>query len=358
MKVLSAPEKVTLNITNRCNLHCLYCAVSSTKNDPGDLSLEEWKKVIDELARIKVFNLIISGGEPFIRPDFYKILKHILKYHFRLSINTNGTLLDEEVLSLLAQSRRLDNIQVSLDGPNSTVHDYIRGDGTFEMLMETIRILRRWKVPFSFFVVVCRNNKDYLRKIVRLSKKLKASQITFSPLVPQGSALSHLDDLFLSFEEQKKVEEKLRQLKKGHPRLVGGSLMQGIEMMDQISKIDVLKRSPGDMNRITSCGGSVSECSIRPEGWVIPCDRLWDYKVGNIKEETFHSIWLHSNGFDHFRKRYSRSIDSFKECQDCFYTNVCRGGCPAIPYNLGMGIDGWDPLSCYRVFKGEMESYG
>jgi SynChlorMet cassette radical SAM/SPASM protein ScmE len=357
MKVFSAPQKITLNVTNKCNLDCLYCAVSSTKNFQGDLSLEEWKKVIDELAGIKVFNVLISGGEPFCRPDLLEIIKHTLNYHFRISINTNGTLLDEAVLSILSGSNRLSNIQVSLDGPDSEVHDFIRGRGTFEKIIRGVDLLRRWNMPFSFFVVICKNNKNHLKRIVRLSKELGASVITFCYLLPQGSALSHLDDLFLSFAEQREVEAELKGLKKKYPRLVGGSVMQGIKQMEKISQFDVSRDPQKNTNKITSCGGSVVECSIRPDGWVIPCDRLWDYKVGNVREEGFQSIWLQSEGFRKFRERYQRTIDSISECKNCAYTGICRGGCPAIPYNMGKGIDGWDPLSCYMVFTGKKKSY-
>jgi SynChlorMet cassette radical SAM/SPASM protein ScmE len=357
MEIPSAPQKVTLNITNRCNLNCLYCAVSSTKNAPGDLSLEAWKEVVDELARIKVFHLLISGGEPFIRADLSELLDHILKYHFRVSINTNGTLFDSRTLSQVCRSGRLDQIQVSLDGSDSQTHDRIRGKGSFERTMRGIETLRRWKAPFSFFVVVCRNNKDSLGEIARLSDKLGASQISFSSLLPQGSALSHLHDLFLLFDERKEVEAELKELKKRYPRLIGGSLTKTIERMHEVSRVEIPEHKSTKAHKITSCGGSVSECSIRPDGWVIPCDRLWDYRVGNIKEESFESIWLHSRGFKKFRERYARTMDSFPECRDCVYTFLCRGGCPAIPYNMGRGIEGWDPLSCYKVFTGEMESY-
>jgi len=357
MKILSAPQKVTLNITNKCNLECLHCGVSGTKNKPGDLSLEEWKKVVDELARIKVFQLLISGGEPFMRADLSEILAHILRYHFRVSINTNGTLFDDEAMSQISGSGRLDHVQISLDGHDSQTHDRIRGKGSFERTMRGVEAFRRWKAPFSFFVVVSRNNKDSLQEIVRLSERLGASQITFSSLLPQGSALSHLHDLFLLFDERKEVEAELKELKKRYPRLVGGSLIKTIERMSEVSRIDIPNHKSTKAHKITSCGGSVSECSIRPDGWVIPCDRLWDYKVGNVREEGFESIWLHSLGFKKFRERYARRMDSFPECRDCDYTFLCRGGCPAIPYYMGRGIEGWDPLSCYKVFTGEMESY-
>jgi SynChlorMet cassette radical SAM/SPASM protein ScmE len=357
MKILSAPQKVTLNITNRCNLECLYCGVSATKNQPGDLSLEEWREVVDELARLKVFQLLVSGGEPFMRADLSELLNHILRYHFRISINTNGTLFDDETISQVCRSGRLDYVQISLDGADSQTHDRIRGKGSFERTMRGLETVRRWEAPFSFFVVVSRNNKDSLQKIVRLSKRIGASQISFSPLLPQGSALSHFHDLFLLFDEWKEVEAELKELKKRYPRLIGGSLIKTIERMFEISKIDIPDHKSIKAHLITSCGGSVSECSIRPDGWVIPCDRLWDYRVENVRDKGFESIWLHSQGFKKFRERYSRRMDSFPECRDCIYTSLCRGGCPAIPYYMGRGIEGWDPLSCYKVFTGEMESY-
>ena len=353
MKIFSAPEKVTLNTTNRCNLKCLYCGVSSTKNAPGDLTLNEWKHLIDELARIKVFNILISGGEPFIRADFFELLHHLLLYRFRISINTNGTLINEKVVTLLSGNGRLENIQVSLDGADSRTHDYIRGQGTFKKILKGIELLQKYQIPFSFYVVVCRNNLDRIREIIDFALKVKASQITFSDLLPQGSAIENFKTLNLSFAEQKKVETELRQLKQSYPRLVGGSLVQTIQWMDTISRLPKSKKSPKHINKISSCGGGITECAVRPEGWVIPCDRMWDYKVGNIKEASFTSIWQEAEGFTNLRKRYSRRMDSFEECINCVYTDVCKGGCPAIPYNLGQGFDGWDPLSCYKVFSGQ-----
>ena len=356
MKIFSAPEKVTLNTTNRCNLKCLYCGVSSTKNAPGDLSLEEWKTLVDELAQIKVFNLLISGGEPFIRADFFALLQHILQYPFRVSINTNATLIDEKVVALLSGNRHLENIQISLDGADSSTHDYIRGQGSFKKILKGIGLLQKFHIPFSFYVVVCRNNRDHIKDIVALAQEVRASQITFSTLLPQGSAIKNFQALDLTFSEQKKVEAQLRQLKKSHPRLVGGSLIQTIQWMDNLSQLPDAETLDKKVNKISSCGGGVSECAVRPEGWVIPCDRMWDYKVGNIKEASFTSIWQEAEGFLNLRQRYSRRIDSFEECKNCAYSDVCKGGCPAIPYNLGKGFDGWDPLSCYKVFSGQKKS--
>jgi SynChlorMet cassette radical SAM/SPASM protein ScmE len=356
MKVLSAPERVTLNITNRCNLACRYCAVSSTKNAPGDLTLAEWMRVIGELARIKVFQVLISGGEPFLRDDFLDILHCIARHPIRIAVNTNGTCFREKILALLAQTGRLNYVQVSLDGPNARVHDTLRGTGSFAMLVKGIDLLRRYQLPFHFFVVVNRINFRHLEEIVHFARDCGANRAAFSALLPQGSALNHLDELMLTFQEQKQAETELRRLKRDYPRWVGGTLLQSIDWMDTLQDLSRKKQQPRKANRITSCGGSVTECAIRPEGWVIPCDRLWGYTVGNVKDTPFQEIWLTSEGFRRFRKRYGLRMDDFTECRGCLFMDVCKGGCPATAYGLGRGITGWDPLSCYQVFSGRRES--
>jgi len=333
MKIFSAPEKVTLNTTNRCNLKCLYCGVSSTKNAPGDLSLEEWQTLVDELAQIKVFNLLISGGEPFIRADFFALLQHILQYPFRISINTNATLIDEKVVSLLSGNRRLENIQISLDGADSSTHDYIRGQGSFKKILQGMGLLQQYQIPFSFYVVVCRNNSNHLKEIVDLARNVGAMQITFSTLLPQGSAIDNFQALSLTFSEQKQVEAELRRLKKFYPRFIGGSLIQTIQWMDNLSRLPQAETSKKQVNTISSCGGGVSECSVRPEGWVIPCDRMWGYTVGNIKEASFTSIWQEAEGFLNLRQRYSRRMDSFEETEPA-EPPVKILTCPYVPRAL------------------------
>ncbi|MBN1848233.1 MAG: radical SAM protein [Deltaproteobacteria bacterium] len=357
MKIPSAPQKVTLNVTNRCNLICIYCAVSTTKNHPGDLNLVEWKRLIDELARIKVFNLVISGGEPFLRSDLDEILKRIFQYHFRISINTNGTIINRSAINLLADSNRVDNVQVSLDGPDERTHDRMRGQGSFKKMMEGVVQFMESGIPLSFNVVVHKINQNFLPHMVNLAKRIGVSRISFSPLSPQGGAIAHFDELRLDFEDEKDVEHCLKDLRRDHAGLVGGNMLETFDLMERISHSEPKGESVHEANWITSCGGSVSECAIRPEGGVIPCDRLWDYQVGNVREAPFQSIWLHSKGFERFRERYSKRMNSFEECLGCSFISVCRGGCPAVPYNLGKGIDGWDPFSCYMVYAGQKQGY-
>ena len=352
MKVYSAPQQVTLNVTNRCNLHCLYCAVSDTKNAPGDLSLAQWLAVIDELAEMRVFHLILSGGEPFIRTDFIHILRHILRQRFRISINTNGTCFDKDVLACLSQTKRLDNIQVSLDGHTPAIHDAIRGGGAFADTSTGIEMLRSKGLPFTFFVVVCRINIGHLSDIVQYARRIGARQVSFSEMLPLGNAKRHMKKLALNAAERLEAAAVLRELQRSYPDHVGGTFLQTIRWMDGFARLSDADL-PQQAGRVTSCGGGVSEFSIRPDGKVIPCDRLWDFTVGNVRTARLRDIWQQSEGFRRFRRRYRMRVDDFKHCRSCRYTGVCRGGCPAIPHSSGDGILGWDSYSCYRVFAGE-----
>ena len=352
MKVYSAPQQVTLNITNRCNLDCLYCAVSDTKNDPGDLTATKWQALVDELAEMRVFHVILSGGEPFARKDFVAILCHILTHRFRISINTNGTSFSEEVLALLSRTSRLANIQVSVDGHLPEVHDAIRGRGAFSQTTAGIEKLRLHRLPFTFFVVVCRNNIDHLREIVTFARRAGARQVSFSEMLPLGNAKNHLNRLGLSAVERRQAAVVLRQLQRSNPGTVGGTFLQTIRWMDAVAGICEADLPP-DSGRVTSCGGGISECSVRPDGVVVPCDRLWDYPVGNVRKSFFRDIWRLSEGFRSFRERHQMRMGDFGQCRSCRYTGVCRGGCPAIPHSRGEGVLGFDPFSCYRVFSGE-----
>jgi SynChlorMet cassette radical SAM/SPASM protein ScmE len=357
MRILSAPNRVTLNVTNLCNLNCIYCAVSGTKNAAGDLTTEEWKKVIDELAAIKVLRLTLSGGEPFCRPGFPEILAYILSKPFRITINTNGTCFDPESLSLLQGSRRIESVQVSMDGGSAEVHDALRGAGAFDRSVKGIEELKRRHIPFHFFCVVCRANMDHLEQLVKFAKKMKASTVSFCSFIPQGSGLGRYKELALSVEEECRAGNMLRGLRRRYGGLVGGSFLGGIDMFARIAALEKKGLPAAAPAFITSCGGSVKDCSIRPDGRVIACDRLWDLPVGDVRTEPFQKIWLHSEGFTEFRKRFSRRIDSFEECRGCRFVAVCSGGCPAIPFNTGRGFEGWDPLSCYLVYTGEKKSY-
>ena len=137
------PVLVDLSITQKCNLHCDYCSVSAAPDveTDGELSLRDYKKLFKELDDLHVLRVAISGGEPLIRADFFDILEEACKYDYATVINTNGTLVTDEVASKLT-NYQFDRICVTLDGSCAEIHDYHRGRGTYTKVLQGIRFYK------------------------------------------------------------------------------------------------------------------------------------------------------------------------------------------------------------------------
>ena len=124
-KGLRAPVNLTWEITLKCNLSCCHCLSDAGIAHPDELTTEQCLDVLDELAALKVFQINIGGGEPFIRSDFFRILEYAERKGIVSCVSTNGTLLDRDVCKRLATLNGL-FIQVSLDGVDEETNDEIR----------------------------------------------------------------------------------------------------------------------------------------------------------------------------------------------------------------------------------------
>lgn len=352
LRILSAPLEVFLSLTNHCNLGCSHCSVSSSPSvRVGELSTLEWLDLIREMRRMKVFTVRISGGEPFTHPDLFQILKEMVDSGMRVSINTNATLIGrEEARALKEISHWIDDIMVSLDGSTAEVHDRLRGEGSFRRAIRGIEALLAEDLPVSLYTTVVRYNWRDLEGIVLLASEMAVTGIKFNELIPMGRALNHYRELSLKPWERRTVLRSLRNLKGSYEGFIAGTYVDLLEIISSIES----PSTDGDPY-LNTCSAGTTEVAIRPDGWTVPCDRLYNYKVGDIRKEGLEDIWHRSEALNRFRERFQLTIDDLPECKDCRYKCRCGGGCPAVPYNLGKGILSRDPLSCYRILKGEEE---
>lgn len=348
--VLSAPLDVFLGITNLCNLSCKHCNVYFTRNSPNDLSTQEWISFLRRLAELKVFTLWISGGEPFCRKDLFTILSEIESHHFRYGLNTNATLIDEYTSRHLSELKKLDDIVVSLDGSNGPIHDALRGKGAFDMTIRGTKNLLKWNQNVSSYTTVTELNYNDLENIVRLGKELGLTSIKFNELLPLGNAYRHLDQLRLSNSQRREVFYRIMDLNQKYEHFITGAFVDMEEMFADFNELEGRNPDDSETYYLHDCGAGTQKCTVRPDGWVVPCDRLWELKVGNIREEDFQIIWLSSSVFKDMRKRSSVSFKQLSECEGCPYQPLCTGGCPAVSYYLKKSIFRTDPLSCYRIF--------
>lgn len=354
-KVSRTPASLFIAITSRCNQTCRHCAVYSDSFTHGpDLTTEQWLRFIQELARLKVMKVKISGGEPFVREDIFTLLDALYEKPLRLSVNTNATLIDEEKARKLAQYRnKLDDIMVSLEGGDARTHDALRGPGAFEKTMKGTGLLVRVVGKVTAYCTVTRHNFTKLGAIAALARELGIQNITFNELLFEGRGRKFRKELGLNTREVKQAVEDLQEIREDFP-FISGTLLEMEEIFEGIRETpgNPEETDPADLY-LSGCGALTTECSIRPDGWAVPCDRLPELTAARILETPLDVIWREAPLFQEFRKRFTTPITDFPTCTDCGYAPRCTGGCPASSYNYYGTTMARDPQCCYKLFEEE-----
>jgi mycofactocin radical SAM maturase len=217
---LDAPICLTWELTYACNLACVHCLSSSGKRDPGELSTQDCKDIIDELERMQVFYVNIGGGDPPVRPDFWELVDYATAHHVGVKFSTNGVRITPEVAARLAASDYVD-VQISLDGATAEVNDAVRGPGSFAMAVRALENLAA--AGFSdakISVVVTRHNVDQLDDFAALASRYGAT-LRITRLRPSGRGADVWDELHPTAAQQVQLYDWL--VAKGERVLTGDS---------------------------------------------------------------------------------------------------------------------------------------
>lgn len=326
---LSAPVNVTWEVTYACNLSCLHCLSDSGRKQPGELSTDQGFRIIDQLAGLKVFQVNIGGGEPFLRPDFLDLMDYAHQKGIVTCISTNGTLIDEETARRL--DHRLVYIQVSLDGATASSNDAVRGSGSFQRVIKALDCLRRRDIEVSINTVLTRYSFPELDKLVGLAAAYGA-KLRVSRFRPSGRGKRSWSRLNVTSEQMADFSLWLGR----HLAVSTGDSFFSVTTEE--------RRSLG----LNMCGAGKLTCCLSPEGRVYPCAFLQEpeFLAGNLPEEDFGSIWETAAVFKSFRQLEIRS------CESCYRFDLCHGGCPAIAYHTQRKLGLPDPgclVNCVQI---------
>ncbi len=206
--VLSNPLSLCWQISKKCNYHCPFC-LSGEQTD-GELSLEQIKSIIDELAAANLVRIDFTGGEPLLRPDFCDILTYASNKGIETLVTSNGSIWNEKIAKTLLETNTL--LLISLDGDEQT-HDKSRGTGAYKRAVENIQKYRDAGIPIRINYLIRKDNLDKIDYIYNLVKELKVNRLFFIIIAPQGKAFVNRD-LLLSDEERKIYLDKIKELKR------------------------------------------------------------------------------------------------------------------------------------------------
>ncbi len=338
--ILPKLQMIAWEITRSCNLLCAHCRSSSTPSTYKDeLSIEECRRLIDEIVEIGKPVVILSGGEPLLRRDIFQIAGYAVQKGLRVAMGTNGTLITEEITTKL-KAVPISRVAVSIDFPKAELQDKFRGkEGAFQSAISGIALLRQAGVEVQINSTITRLNMKYLNELLDLA--LRSGAVAFHPfmLVPTGrgkglesAAMSpeeYEQTLSWVYDRQKELGDSMffKPTDAPHYQRIIRQKAVDINIQETPEAQKAAGKSSGAMNSMTrGCLAGTSFCFISHRGKVQGCGYL-DVDAGNIRDRSFKQIWTESRLF-----RELRDLSNIKgKCGACEYKNIC-GGCRARAY--------------------------
>jgi len=306
-KRIYLPMRAMFEVTRRCVMRCVHCYITDFKGE-GELSTEEAKGVIDQLADMNCLELTFTGGEVFCRQDFMELCRHARKRHFAIIIFTEATLVDQTVADELKAIAPW-KVEVTLLGPDAELHDRLTGiKGSFERTVRGIKLMLERGIRVQGKTVLMKHNFDRYAEIRSFFDSLGITH-TCDPIVtPRLDGVSMAEDHRISKEQMKEL-------------LSDDTISPGTIMMGTSVYSEAMNKSKD----LPMCKAGLNFCHIDPQGNVLPCVQL-PVIAGNLREQSLEQIWHESELLQKLRRTTMKDLDT---CSDCELYVVCYR-CPGL----------------------------
>lgn len=320
-------ESAQIEITNRCNLSCLHCVNNSGKCSPDELTTEEIFSLLDTLSSMGATRILLTGGEPLMHPDLFRIVEHARREPMSVDIFTNGTLVTEEHVEKF-RNLGVNGFLTSIDSNSEQVHDTFRGqEGALKKTLNAVRLLREAGFPVSVNLSIVQLNKDHFIDILGFFRELditdyKIAPIKFSGRGVEGVAISPEEFYSILLEQFHYYEREFP----GH----------------KIPKT-FFKPEGG-------CGIAQDNLLIKADGTVLPCHGcIREMGVGNIRNTDLTKLWETNEMLEVLR---AMRVEDDDECFGCRYVSFCDG-CIANAFIIKRRIQCRDLYTCahYRAYE-------
>lgn len=334
---------VSLDITDRCNQQCVYCARAcagaGVPGDRGELPVETIRRLIDEVASLGGEHFIVTGGEPLLREDTLDILRYAGDKGLKPELATNGRALTRDTV---AQLRGIvTKVQISLDSSEAGIHDALRGNGSHAAAMAALGEMGRVGILkiTAIAMTVTSRNRDQFEAVARLAARLGASALNVYPVKRQGRAAASWNDLALSTGE---LED-----------LFGRMYALTLEMKETLAiaspGCDYMGATPAKQVLPPPGCDAGYFVVIDSGGNVYPCDglRSAEFRLGNIRNLSLSQM-LRGEMLSQLMARLRRRSVELEECRACAWQPYCGGGCAGMAYEDTGSIGSSDRLCSLR----------
>ena len=340
---------VAWEVTRTCNLACIHCrAAALDRPYENELTTAECFKLLDEIQTFASPIIILTGGEPLLRPDIFEIAAYGNQKGFRMTMAVNGTILSADKTRRM-QDAGIRRISISLDGATAASHDAFRQvPGAFEGALRGVQYAREAGLDFQINTTITQRNLEELPAIQELTISLGAVAHHIFLLVPMGrgkdlaeqgiNAEQYEETLHWFYEQRDRTPLQLKATCAPHYYRI-------LRQRARSEEREVSFKTFGLDAMTRGCLGGVGFAFISHVGQVQPCGYL-ELNCGNIREQSFREIWENSTIF-----RDLRDFGKYRgKCGGCEYVKVC-GGCRARAYESTGDYLAEEPLCLYRPKK-------
>ncbi len=323
---------VIWNLIRRCNLLCKHCyAISGNVDFPGEMTYRQVCDVMDDLKAFGVPVLILSGGEPLLRPDIFEISRRAKQMGFYVGLSTNGVLISEPVMEDLTDTG-YDYVGISLDGIGE-IHDRFRGmEGAYEKSLNALRLCRDHGIKAGLRFTMTEDNAHQFEDMLKLADDEGIGKFYFSHLVYAGRGNKNRKD-DAALQKTRAVMERLFELafeeaEKGSGRefVTGNNDADGVFLLLWVQK-HFPEKAETIRRMLVRWGGNqtgVNVANIDNLGNVHPDTMWWHHTLGNVKERPFSEIWMDtSDPVMAGLKQRPRPVKG--RCAQCRYLDICNG---------------------------------
>lgn len=323
---------VIWNLTRTCNLKCRHCYTTSADVPfPGELSTEQALGVLDDLKGFGIPALILSGGEPLSRFDFFTLAERAKALGFRhLSLSTNGTRIAENIDRIVDLG--FDYVGISLDGIGAT-NDWFRGvDGAFDEAMAGVRACKARGVKVGLRYTITEQNGHHLPEMLDLCEAEGVDKFYLSHLVYAGRGDKHRGEDTEHAHTRRAMDVLIArawaaiEAGKDLEVVTGNNDADAVYFLQWVAAHFTPEQTAHVRAHLEAWGGNSSGlgvANIDPQGKVHP-DTYWsDYTVGSVKKDAFSTLWTGPDAMLATLRQRPRPLKG--RCGDCAFKAVCGG---------------------------------
>jgi AdoMet-dependent heme synthase len=321
---LGVPFSAQLDLTYRCNEQCIHCYLDH--NDHGEMTTAEIKHLLKEMAEAGVFILTLSGGEIFLRKDFFEILEYARDLTFCIKLKTNAVLIRE------AQAARLrdlgvESIQISIYSHRPEVHDAItKVPGSLRRSINAIRFLRAQGLKVVVANILMTPNMHDHQGVQALAEEVDARYTLDPTITPMMDGDRSILDLNAG-------ESALR------------SLFRDESYVGNADEFCAPPPTPTEESMGSlPCSAGHTACYVSPYGEFYPCVQF-PLSCGNVRQQRFIDIWRDSEQLKEVRSIRLRDLSS---CSQCTHGSTCTR-CPGLAFMEG-NMRGPSTADCEKSF--------